>query len=143
MDTINTIWGFFLTTNGWFLGLWSGWFGFFKGILPWYLGLHDLSAQIFIALIYLGSGFFVIAKTGRLEWPNLSQNKIMAWIQNALYNLYVAATFPAITIIAFMIAIPLYPFLIFYGLWIMAWFGVGIVALLYCMFIWPFTLFFH
>lgn len=142
METVLAIWDFFLKTQEWYWGLWQGWFGFFKGLVPAYLSL-GLSTQLFICFLYLGTGYTFVAQGGKdVAYPNPSQNRKVAWLQHSLYKLYLAIVFPGILIFAFMLAIPFYPTVIFYGLWLTVWMGVAILALLYCVYIWPFTLIF-
>lgn len=140
MNTIYVIWSFFLTTHHWFWGLWTGWFGFFKGIIPWYLNLN-VGWQIVIGIFYLSIGLLIIKKNGGwLKYDEKSSKpKFIKIVQDIGYNLFIGLILPAAIVVSVMISLPLLPAIFFYGLWIIVWFFVIILAFMYACFIWPFT----
>lgn len=131
MGTITDIWAFFVTTSDWFLGLWTGWFGFFKGIIPWYLNL-SIGWQITIGVFYMVIGLLMVKSGGWLQYDAKSKsNRVVKAIQNVLYNLFVAFFLPAGVIVSTAIGFPLMLGILFYGIWLIVWCAVLLLTFLY------------
>jgi hypothetical protein len=142
MDIANAIWSFFVMTHEWYWGLWKGWFAFFKGILPWYWNLNDIGLQIFLGLLYFMVGLAIILKTGGVQYERPSKKSVIRRIQNALYTAVLSFVFPALFVFSFVITIPGMIAFFFYGLWLIVWMFVIMLAFLYCVIVWPLRLIF-